>query len=131
MEVSGDNAGHSCPRSCSGPSGDFDIPLLLAGSDFQKRVWQQLPRIPYGQTASYGELAAAIGSPRSVRAVANANGANAIEASGPSSIFSTWNIDNKTPHYGYTERHHGDMLLTDTHFKDNSGGCGSRNERHA
>ena len=57
---------------------DFDIPLLLAGSDFQKRVWQQLPRIPYGQTASYGELAAAIGAPRSVRAVANANGANAI-----------------------------------------------------
>lgn len=57
---------------------EFDIPLLLAGSDFQKRVWQQLPSIPYGQTASYGELAAAIGSPRSVRAVANANGANAI-----------------------------------------------------
>ena len=61
-----------------GERSDFDIPLLLAGSDFQKRVWQQLPRIPYGQTASYGELAAAIGSPRSVRAVANANGANAI-----------------------------------------------------
>ena len=57
---------------------EFDIPLLLAGSDFQKRVWQQLPRIPYGQTVSYGELAAAIGSPKSVRAVANANGANAI-----------------------------------------------------
>ena len=57
---------------------DFDIPLLLAGSDFQKRVWQQLPHIPYGQTVSYGELAAAIGSPKSVRAVANANGANAI-----------------------------------------------------
>lgn len=61
-----------------GERSDFDIPLLLAGSDFQKRVWQQLPRIPYGQTASYGELAAAIGAPRSVRAVANANGANAI-----------------------------------------------------
>ena len=57
---------------------EFDIPLLLAGSEFQKRVWQQLRHIPYGQTASYGELAAAIGSPRSVRAVANANGANAI-----------------------------------------------------
>ena len=57
---------------------EFDIPLLLAGSNFQKRVWQQLPSIPYGQTASYGELAAAIGAPRSVRAVANANGANAI-----------------------------------------------------
>ena len=57
---------------------DFDIPLLLAGSDFQKRVWQPLPSIPYGQTVSYGELAAAIGAPKSVRAVANANGANAI-----------------------------------------------------
>ena len=57
---------------------EFDIPLLLAGSNFQKRVWQQLPSIPYGQTASYGELAAAIRAPRSVRAVANANGANAI-----------------------------------------------------
>lgn len=57
---------------------EFDIPLLLAGSEFQKRVWQQLRHIPYGQTASYGELATAIGSPRSVRAVANANGANAI-----------------------------------------------------
>ena len=57
---------------------EFDIPLLLAGSEFQKRVWQQLRHIPYGHTVSYGELAAAIGSPRSVRAVANANGANAI-----------------------------------------------------
>lgn len=57
---------------------EFDIPLLLAGSEFQKRVWQQLRHIPYGQTVSYGELAAAIGAPKSVRAVANANGANAI-----------------------------------------------------
>ena len=57
---------------------EFDIPLLLAGSEFQKRVWQQLPHIPYGHTVSYGELAAAIGAPKSVRAVANANGANAI-----------------------------------------------------
>ena len=57
---------------------EFDIPLLLAGSEFQKRVWQQLRHIPYGHTVSYGELAAAIGAPKSVRAVANANGANAI-----------------------------------------------------
>lgn len=57
---------------------EFDLPLLLAGSEFQKRVWQQLRYIPYGQTVSYGELAAAIGAPKSVRAVANANGANAI-----------------------------------------------------
>lgn len=56
----------------------FDLPLLPVGSDFQKRVWQQLLHIPYGSAVSYGELAAAIGSPKSVRAVANANGANAI-----------------------------------------------------
>lgn len=56
----------------------FDLPLLPVGSDFQKRVWQQLLHIQYGATVSYGELAAAIGSPDSVRAVANANGANAI-----------------------------------------------------
>lgn len=45
----------------------FDLPLLPVGSDFQKRVWQQLLHIPYGTTVSYGELAAAIGSPDSVR----------------------------------------------------------------
>ena len=56
----------------------FDLPLLPVGSNFQKRVWQQLLHIPYGTTVSYGELAVAIGSPDSVRAVANANGANAI-----------------------------------------------------
>ncbi len=56
----------------------FDIPLLFAGSDFQKVVWSQLTQIPYGKTLSYGELAAIVGCPKSVRAVANAVGANAI-----------------------------------------------------
>lgn len=56
----------------------FDIPLLLAGTDFQKRVWNTLLEIPYGQTVSYGELAKRIGKPAAVRAVANAIGANAI-----------------------------------------------------
>lgn len=56
----------------------FDIPLLFAGTDFQKTVWNKLLEIPYGHTVSYGEMAAAIGMPKSVRAVANANGANAI-----------------------------------------------------
>ncbi len=57
---------------------NFDIPLLFAGTDFQKKVWKQLTEIPYGQVVSYGKLAAALGMPEAVRAVANANGANAI-----------------------------------------------------
>lgn len=56
----------------------FDIPLLLVGTDFQRQVWQQLLRIPFGTTISYAEQAAQIGHPRAVRAVANANGANAL-----------------------------------------------------
>lgn len=62
----------------SGERKSFDILLRFAGTDFQQRVWKELCRIPYGQTASYGEIAARIGLPTSVRAVANANGANAI-----------------------------------------------------
>ncbi len=56
----------------------FDLPLLWVGSDFQKKVWQALLGIPYGQTISYKELAIGIGAPSAVRAVANANGANAL-----------------------------------------------------
>ena len=62
---------------------EFDIPLLFVGTDFQKRVWQQLLAIPYGQTVSYGEMAAALGMPKAARAVANANGANAISIFAP------------------------------------------------
>lgn len=56
----------------------FDVPLLLVGSDFQKRVWQELYSIPFGTTISYKELSQKIGSPKAVRAVANAVGANSI-----------------------------------------------------
>lgn len=56
----------------------FDLPLLFAGSGFQKAVWNALLEIPYGRTISYGELASAAGFPASVRAAANANGANAL-----------------------------------------------------
>lgn len=56
----------------------FDIPLLMAGTEFQKQVWQSLLAIPYGTTISYGEEARRIGMPAAVRAVANANGANPI-----------------------------------------------------
>ena len=56
----------------------FSIPLHPMGTDFQQRVWQILQTIPYGQTWSYKEQAIALGSPQSVRAVANANGMNRI-----------------------------------------------------
>ena len=56
----------------------FDIPLLMLGTDFQKSVWEGLIKIPYGKTASYLKLAKNIGNEKAVRAVATANGANAI-----------------------------------------------------
>jgi methylated-DNA-[protein]-cysteine S-methyltransferase len=56
----------------------FDIPLLMVGTDFQKSVWEGLIQIPYGTTASYLELSRNIGNEKAVRAVASANGANAI-----------------------------------------------------
>ncbi|MBA3813668.1 MAG: bifunctional transcriptional activator/DNA repair protein Ada [Alphaproteobacteria bacterium] len=56
----------------------FKTPLFLLGSSFQKRVWEELQRIPFGETRSYAELAKAIGTPSAFRAVANANGANQI-----------------------------------------------------
>ncbi len=57
---------------------DFDIPLLMLGTDFQKSVWEELIKIPYGETASYLKLAQNVGNEKAVRAVASANGANAI-----------------------------------------------------
>ena len=62
---------------------EFDIPLLFVGTDFQKKVWNELLNIPYGTTISYGELAQRIGMPKSVRAVANANAVNAISIIAP------------------------------------------------
>ena len=56
----------------------FDLPLLFAGSDFQKKVWGELLNIPYGTTISYGEMASRLGMSNAVRALANANGANAL-----------------------------------------------------
>ena len=61
----------------------FDVPLLFVGTDFQKQVWRQLLEIPYGHTVSYGEMAQQLGKPSAVRAVANANGANAISIFAP------------------------------------------------
>ncbi len=56
----------------------FSVPLDMKGTDFQKRVWKALLKIPYGRTKSYGELASQIGSPLASRAVGMANGRNPI-----------------------------------------------------
>ncbi|MFF9979342.1 methylated-DNA--[protein]-cysteine S-methyltransferase [Streptomyces erythrochromogenes] len=57
---------------------DFDLPLRLEGTEFQRSVWEQLARIPYGETWSYGELAAKLGKPNASRAVGLANGKNPV-----------------------------------------------------
>lgn len=56
----------------------FDLELELDGTDFQRRVWSRLATIPYGTTVSYGDVAAHVGGPRTVRAVGLANGANPV-----------------------------------------------------
>ena len=57
---------------------EFTVPISPRGTPFQERVWQELRRIPHGTTISYEELAARIGQPTAVRAVANANGQNRV-----------------------------------------------------
>jgi methylated-DNA-[protein]-cysteine S-methyltransferase len=57
---------------------DFDLPLVLDGTEFQLLVWRSLQKIPYGETISYGQLAKRIGSPDAARAVGLANGSNPI-----------------------------------------------------
>ena len=56
----------------------FDLPLLPAGTDMQRQVWETLLRIPHGETWSYGQVAAAIGRPRAARPVGQAVGANPV-----------------------------------------------------
>ena len=65
------------------PAIGLDLPLDVRGTAFQQRVWQVLRKIPAGSTATYADIAAQIGSPRSVRAVAQACGANALAVAIP------------------------------------------------
>ena len=62
----------------AGERTDFDLPLRPEGAPFQVRVWDALRRIPYGETASYGEIARELGHPTAARAVGAANGRNPI-----------------------------------------------------
>lgn len=57
---------------------DFDLPLHLQGTPFQKKVWQALMQIPHGETRTYKEIAQSIGAAKAVRAVGNANNKNPL-----------------------------------------------------
>jgi methylated-DNA-[protein]-cysteine S-methyltransferase len=82
----GDALLSACVQKCveqidqyfNGTRKKFSLNLLMQGTGFQKAVWRQLEKIPYGWTASYGQIAAAIGKPTACRAVGSANGRNPI-----------------------------------------------------
>ncbi len=57
---------------------EFDIPIYQEGTEFQHRVWNELLKIPFGETISYNQLAEALGDVKSIRAVGSANGKNKI-----------------------------------------------------
>jgi len=63
---------------CAGKRREFGLPLALVGSPWQKKVWEALTRIPFGETRSYAEVAAMIGSPGAARAVGRANATNRL-----------------------------------------------------
>ncbi len=67
----------------AGDRSAFDLPLDFAGTPFQRRVWEALLTIPFGETRSYGEVAKKIGHPTAIRAVGAANGRNPISIVAP------------------------------------------------
>ena len=62
----------------SGKRKSFDFPIEFSGTEFQKSVWRELLKIPFGETKTYGEIAAAIGKPKAARAVGSACNKNPI-----------------------------------------------------
>ncbi len=71
-------AGEQLREYFSGKRREFDLPLRPEGTMFQRRVWEVLAEIPYGQTVTYGEIAKKLGKPSACRAVGAANGKNPI-----------------------------------------------------
>lgn len=62
----------------AGDRREFGLPFVLRGTEWQKEVWRALTRIPYGETRTYGQIAATIGRPKSSRAVGRANATNKL-----------------------------------------------------
>lgn len=63
---------------CQGKLLKFDLDLFVEGTEFQKKVWEEMQKIPYGKTMTYGELAAKVGNPKGARAVGMACNRNKI-----------------------------------------------------
>ena len=91
LAVNGDDPKHPVLRETekqlkeyfAGKRTAFDLPLDFHGTDFQKKVWRALLKIPFGQTRSYGQIARALGKPSAMRAVGAANGRNPISIIAP------------------------------------------------
>lgn len=88
MSASADNpilmrAVHQLQEYFAGTRKQFDLELEFAGSEFQKKVWQALLTIPFGETRSYSQIARQIGNPSAVRAVGAANGRNPLSIVAP------------------------------------------------
>ena len=71
-------AKHQIQEYCDGERTEFDLPLAPEGTEFQKLVWDEIARIPYGRTRTYGQIASAVGNKDAARAVGAASGANPI-----------------------------------------------------
>ena len=72
------NAAAQLNEYFNGKRRKFDFPVMIRGTDFQIDVWKALQKIPYGETRSYGEIAAIIGNPKASRAVGMANNRNPL-----------------------------------------------------
>lgn len=71
-------AKHELDEYFAGNLKEFTVPLSLKGTDFQKKVWEALIRVPYGETRTYKQLAESVGSPKGFRAVGGANHVNPV-----------------------------------------------------
>lgn len=71
-------AGEQLTEYLKGERKEFSLPLAPEGTEFQKKIWQELCRIPYGETRTYGEIARQAGNPKACRAVGGANNRNPI-----------------------------------------------------
>jgi methylated-DNA-[protein]-cysteine S-methyltransferase len=69
---------HQLHEYFDGHRHEFDVPLRMAGNQFERRVWEALREIPYGETVSYGRIATELGQPGAARAVGLANGRNPV-----------------------------------------------------
>ena len=78
QSVLGNHAVSQLQEYFAGTRAEFDLPIRLEGTPFQQAVWKELMKIPYGQTRTYGQIAAAIGKPKATRAVGSACNRNPI-----------------------------------------------------